>query len=88
MFADDLVGLGLLYSASYIKPIPTHEKIFAVGKRGPNATFNLFLGGVGLALGWPVRQFHNNIFCLVNRKKHTRPSLGIDSTFDNVIFVT
>ena len=31
-----------------MKPIPTHEKIFVVGKSGPNATFSLnFLG-----LGW------------------------------------
>ena len=34
---------------SYIKPIPTHEKIFAVGNSGPHATFNLFF----LGLGWP-----------------------------------
>ena len=32
-----------------MKSIPTHEKIFAVGKSGPNATFNLFFG----ALCWP-----------------------------------
>ena len=46
-FAEDLVGL--VRSASYVKSIPTHVKIFAEGKSGPNATFNLnFLG-----LGWP-----------------------------------
>ena len=45
-------------SVSYIKPIPTHEKILAVGKSGPNATFNPF-PWVGLALGWGVRRFHN-----------------------------
>ena len=44
-----MVGSGLLQSVSYTKPIPTHEKIFAVGKRGPNATFNPFF----LRLGWP-----------------------------------
>ena len=36
-------------SVSYIKSIPTHEKIFAVGRSGPNATFNFFV----LGLGWP-----------------------------------
>ena len=36
-------------SVSYIKSIPTHEKIFAVGKSGPNAAFNLIF----LGLGWP-----------------------------------
>ena len=40
---------GFLYSVSYIKPFPTHEKLFAVGKSGPNPTFNLFF----LGLGWP-----------------------------------
>ena len=45
--ADNLVGLGLLQSVSYIKPILTHEKLFAVGKSG--ATSNLFF----LGLGWP-----------------------------------
>ena len=35
---------------SYIKPTPSHEKLFAVGKfSGPIATFNL----VFLGLGWP-----------------------------------
>ena len=49
MLAENLVGLGFLWSVSYIKSIPTHEKIFAVGKSGPNATFNLIF----LGLGWP-----------------------------------
>ena len=48
VFADNLVGLGFS-SVSYIKPILTHEKLFAVGKSGPNATFNLIF----LGLGWP-----------------------------------
>ena len=48
-FADNLVGLGLLLSVSHIQPIPTHEKLLAVGKRGPKATFNLLF----LGLGWP-----------------------------------
>ena len=34
-----LVGLGFLQSVSYIKPIPTHEKIFAVGKKWPKCHF-------------------------------------------------
>ena len=32
-----------------IKSIPTHENIFAVGKKWPNVTFSLFF----LGLGWP-----------------------------------
>ena len=48
VFAENLVGIGFLYSVSYIKSIPTHEKLFAVGKSGPIATLNLVLG-----LGWP-----------------------------------
>ena len=39
--AENLVGLGFLQSVSYIKPIITHEELFAVGKSDPNATFNL-----------------------------------------------
>ena len=48
-------NLGFLQSVSYIKPIPTHEKIFAVGKSGPNAAFvNIY--GVGGEFG-SVRGF-------------------------------
>ena len=46
---SNLVGLSFLYSVSYIKSIPTHEKLFAIGKSGPIATFNLLF----LELGWP-----------------------------------
>ena len=49
MLAENLVRLGFLQSVSCIKPILTHEKLFAVGKSGPNATFNLIF----LGLGWP-----------------------------------
>ena len=49
VFVENLVGLGFFYSVSYITPIQTHEKLFAVGKSGPNATLNLF----SLGLGWP-----------------------------------
>ena len=62
MFAENLVGLGFSQSVSYItKPIPPHEKIFAVGRSGQNATFNLSFSWVGLALGWGARRFHNNL---------------------------
>ena len=47
MFAVNVVGLGFLY-VSYIKSIPTHEKILAVGKSGPIATFDLIVIGLGL----------------------------------------
>ena len=33
----------------YIKSIPTHENLFAVGKSSPNAAFNIIF----LGLGWP-----------------------------------
>ena len=51
MFAENLVGLGILQSISYIKPIPTHEKLFAEGKSGPIAAFNLIFLGLGCVLG-------------------------------------
>ena len=43
-------GLGFLRFVCCIKPIPTHEKLFAVGKRRPKCHFQhlIFLG-----LGWP-----------------------------------
>ena len=47
VFAENLVGLGFLLSVSFIKPIPTHEKLFAMGKSGPIATLNLFFLGFG-----------------------------------------
>ena len=73
-----------------MKPIPTHEKIFAVGKSGPNATFNLIF----LGLGWPwvgeFVGFTNNIhvfsnptefgksqtFCYVSEQKGIRFLVG------------
>ena len=42
--------------------MPTHEKLFAVGKSGPSATFLPIFSWVWLALGWGVRRFHNNIY--------------------------
>ena len=53
--------VGFLVVCFLDKPIPTHEKIFAVGKSGPIATFDLFFSWVGLSLGWGVRRFHDNI---------------------------
>ena len=47
VFAENLVGLGFLYSVSYINPIPTHEKLFAVGKSGPTTTSNIIFLGLG-----------------------------------------
>ena len=58
VFAGNLFGLGFLQHVSCIKPIPNHEKIFAVGKSGPNATFNANFSWVGLALGRGVRRCH------------------------------
>ena len=60
-------GLGFLYPVSYRKSIPTHEKLFAVGKSRPNANlFNLFF----LGLGWPwvgeFVGFVKNIYTLSN----------------------
>ena len=45
VFAENLVGLGFLQYISYTKPIPTHEKLFAVrkGAQMPLLT-SLFLG--------------------------------------------
>ena len=47
VFVENLVALGFLYSVSYIKPIPTHEKLFAVGKSGPTTTSNIIFLGLG-----------------------------------------
>ena len=62
VFAENLAGLGFLYSVSYMKSIPTHEKLFAVGKSDPNATANLIVSWVRLALGWRVHRIHNIIY--------------------------
>ena len=88
MFAENLVGLGFLQSVSYIKPIPTHEKIFAVGKSAPTATFNLIF----LGLGWPgVEEFVGFIIIficfptqhnLVNRKHpNVRLGFGVNALY-------
>ena len=52
VLADNFVGLGLLQSASYKKSIPTHEKLFAVGKAAQMPLLTSFLlGWVGLGSG-------------------------------------
>ena len=66
VFAENLVSCSLF---PIIKPIPTHEKLFAVGKSGPNATFYLFFAWVGLVLGWRVRRFHNNVYMFPNPRE-------------------
>ena len=47
-----LVGLSFLWSVSYIKSIPTQEKVICCGEKSvPNAAFNvIFLGWGGLGL--------------------------------------
>ena len=58
-----MVGLGFLYLVVCFlyRTNPNPRKLFAVGKSGPNATFTPNFSWVGLALGWGVRRFHNNI---------------------------
>ena len=41
VFAEKWIGLSFLESVSCVKSIPTPEKKSAVGRSGPNATFNL-----------------------------------------------
>ena len=43
-----------------------NEKLFAVGKNGPNATFDLFFLGLGWPRVWGVRRFHTNIYMSSN----------------------
>ena len=57
-----MVRLDFLQSVSDVKLIPTHERIFAVQKSGPNAIFNLLF----LGLGWPwVGEFVGFIIIVV-----------------------
>jgi len=53
VLAVNLVGLGLLYTVSYIKSIPTNEKLFAAGKKETQVPLltHVFLGWVGRRLG-------------------------------------
>ena len=66
VFAENLVGLGFLSSVSYIKPIPTHENLFAVGKKWPRCHFYHLFFGIEVALGRGVRRFHGNIYMFPN----------------------
>ena len=61
VLAENLVGLGFLQSVSHNKTNPNKRKIICCGEKAQNATFNLNFPWVGLALGWGVRRFHNNI---------------------------
>ena len=62
VFAEYLVGLIFLVVRFLYIINPNHEILFAVGKSGPSASFNLLF----LALGWPwvgeFVGFHNNVF--------------------------
>ena len=58
-FAENLPGLGFLVVCFLYKANPS-PRLFAVGKSGPNAAFNLIFLGLGLALGWGVRRFHSD----------------------------
>ena len=49
MLAENLVSWVRLVTCFLHEILPTHEKMFAVGKSGPNATFKIVL----LGLGWP-----------------------------------
>ena len=55
-------GWGSLWSVSYINQSQPKKNYLLWGKSGPNANFNHFFLGLGLALGWGVRRFHNNIY--------------------------
>ena len=68
LFVENFVGLGFLHCFLYKTRIPTHEKIFSVGKSGPNATFLPDFSWVRLALGWGVRRFHTS-FCMFSNPK-------------------
>ena len=70
VFAENLVGLGFLWSVSYIKPIPTHGKMFAVGKSGPNATFKLIF----LGLGWPSVGELVGLIIILTRYMFSKPT--------------
>ena len=73
-----LVGLGYLPSVSYIdkfNPNP-RKKYLPWGKTWPKCHFLRRISWVGLALGWGVRRFHDNIYLfsnptlLVENRKH------------------
>ena len=57
-----LVGLGFLQSVSYTKTNPNPRQIICCGKKWLKCHFQPNFSWVGLALGWGVRRFHDNIF--------------------------
>ena len=62
-----LVGLGFLQSVSYIKPIPTHEKIICCGKKvAQMPTFEPNCSWVWLALCRRVGWLHNSSYMFPN----------------------
>ena len=61
-----LVGVGFSQSVSYTKPIPTPRNIICcVGTKMAQMPLLTYLW-VGLASGWGVRRFHNNIHMFSN----------------------
>ena len=68
VFAEDLVGLAFLQSVSYIKPIPTHTRKYLLWEKVAHMPrfFLPIFSWVGLALGWGVRRFHDNIYTFSN----------------------
>ena len=68
MFAENLVGLGFLWSVFYIKSIPTprKKKLLWVKKVSQNAPLNLFFLGLGWHWVGAVRRFHDNMYTFFN----------------------
>ena len=67
VFAENLVGLGFLWSVFLYKTNPNPRKTICCGKKWPKCHFltYFFLGWV-VALGWGVRRFHSNIYMFSN----------------------
>ena len=67
LFADNLVGLDFLYCIAYFPIQNPTKNYFAVGKKWPKCRFlTCFFSRVGLASGWGVRRFHDNIHMFSN----------------------
>ena len=93
MFCGEFGRVRFLVVCFLYKPIPTHEKIFAVGKSGGrNATFNLIF----LGLGWPwVGEFVGFIMIficfptqqnLVNRKHPNLETKALEKVSPGVVY--
>ena len=63
VFAENLVGLGFLWSVFLYKTNPNPRKNICCEKKWPKCHFWPHFSWVGLALGWTVRRFHN-IICM------------------------